>query len=320
MKKILILGGTQFIGRNLVERLQENSEYDVTLFNRQQTNSDLFPKLKKIKGDRETNDIAQLKGQHWDGVIDLSCYYPNSLQNLLDTLKGNVKRYIFISTISVYQKETPNLITEDDELYSCDPLQRTDTTMASYGSRKAECERVLQKTEWLDKIILRPSIVYGKYDTTDRFYYWLYKAAKKQSIILPNKGTDIITLTYVNDLVEIIIKAMDVPKHSTVYNATTHSPLSLHSIINSIDETSVIQNVNSDELLKKGIEPGLDIPLWFNRSLLISNERLAKDLGVRMTPFDKSVKETQAWYQSLKWPKPTTGLEEQREKLLMAER
>ena len=87
MKKILILGGTQFVGRNLVERLDALGQFEITLFNRQQTGSHLFSHLKKIKGDRETSDINQLKNKTWDAVIDLSAYYPNSLQNLLEIMK-----------------------------------------------------------------------------------------------------------------------------------------------------------------------------------------------------------------------------------------
>jgi 2'-hydroxyisoflavone reductase len=210
MKKILILGGTQFIGRNLVEKLQGNDHYEITLFNRQQTNSSLFADTKKIKGDRETADIKQLTGVYWDYIIDLSGYYPDSLNILLNTLKGQVGRYIFMSTLSAYQLDDEQLkasIPECGATSSCDQYQHTDNTMATYGPRKAECERILLQTDWLDKIILRPSIIYGKYDHTDRFYYWLYRSHSQQPVIIPD-STDKITLTYVGDLVNIIVQSM----------------------------------------------------------------------------------------------------------------
>ena len=102
MNKILILGGTQFIGRNLVAQLLQEREYEITLFNRQQTQPNLFSGVKKIKGDRETEDIRQIAREHWDYVIDLSCYYPAALSSVLEQLQISPKRYIFISTCSVY--------------------------------------------------------------------------------------------------------------------------------------------------------------------------------------------------------------------------
>ena len=102
MKKILIFGGTQFIGRRLVELLLENGEYDLTLFNRGKSMPDLFPNVKKILGNRRNEDINQLKDGEWDVVIDVSNYHPYPLQRAVDILKDKVKRYIYISTVSVY--------------------------------------------------------------------------------------------------------------------------------------------------------------------------------------------------------------------------
>jgi len=315
MKKLLILGGTQFIGRNLVERLKGGGEYEITLFNRQQTQANLFQNIKKIKGDRETNDINILTGKNWDCVIDLSCYYPNSLEFLLSILKGRVDRYIFISTISAYQLDSQltEPIKENFEIHHCELSERTDKSIATYGNRKAECERILQKAKWLDKIILRPSLVYGKYDPTDRFYYWLYKAHNQLPIILPDNGTDKITLTYVSDLVDIIIKSISIQNHSTVYNATTHEPLPLKAVIKSIDQFAQTITISSTDLINKGIKSGQDIPLWFNTPLIINNDQLRKDFDIDLTPFDQSVRETWNYYESLNWPQPKIGLDHKKE-------
>ena len=98
MERILILGGTNFIGRYLVEKLIEMNTYDLTLLNRGQTNSDLFPKLKTIISDRNHEDIKKAINGNWDYVIDVSCYHPNDLKNTLACLNDNLERYIFIST------------------------------------------------------------------------------------------------------------------------------------------------------------------------------------------------------------------------------
>lgn len=310
MKKILILGGTQFVGRNLVERLDELGQYEITLFNRQQTGSHLFSHLKKIKGDRETSDINQLKNKTWDAVIDLSAYYPNSLQNLLEILKGNISRYIFISTISVYnlENEISGSIKEDFETLPCALSQATDTSMSTYGNRKSECERVLRNATYLDKIILRPSIIYGKYDPTDRFYYWLYRAKNKNPFILPNNGKDKITLTYINDLVEIMIQSIEIKTHSTVYNVTTHEPFTLKKMTLCMNKNALTVDVQSKILYENNIIPGKDIPLWFDTNLEIDNGKLLKDFEPKITQFEKSVTETNNYYESLNWPIPKTGL------------
>ncbi len=315
MKKILILGGTQFVGRNLVERLDALGQFEITLFNRQQTGSHLFPHLKKIKGDRETSDINQLKNKTWDVVIDLSAYYPNSLQNLLEILKGNISRYIFISTISVYnlENEISGSIKEDFETLPCALSQATDTSMSTYGNRKSECERVLRNATYLDKIILRPSIIYGKYDTTDRFYYWLYRAKNQNPFILPNNGKDKITLTYINDLVDIIIQSIEIKTHSTIYNVTTHEPFTLKEMVYSMDKNARFVEIDSKLLFDQNVLPGRDIPLWFDTDLEIDNSQLFKDFEPKFAQFDQSILEMMAFYESLNWPIPITGLTIERE-------
>lgn len=319
MKKILILGGTQFVGRTLVERLDELGHYEITLFNRQQTDSDLFSHLKIIKGDRETSDINQLKNKNWDVVIDVSAYYPKSIQNLLEILKGNINRYIFISTISVYnlENEIKGAIIEDFETLSCTLSQSIDTSLSTYGNRKAECERVLQKATFLDKIILRPSLIYGKYDPTDRFYYWLYRANQKQPMIMPNGGKDKITLTYITDLVDIIIQSISIKKHSTTYNATTYKPFPLNEMLFYMDKNAKMVNIDSKLLFEKNVLPGKDIPLWFDTDLEIDNGQLFQDFKPKVTEFGQSVLDTTAFYESLNWPIPITGMSGDREKEIL---
>ncbi|MFZ1787988.1 MAG: SDR family oxidoreductase [Saprospiraceae bacterium] len=199
MDKILIIGGTHFIGRNLTEKLSEIGVYDITLFNRQKTSPDLFPEIKKIKGDRETDDINKVFNTDWDFVIDLSCYFPATLNDFIKKLKGKVGRYIFISTISVYdfeQNSNSEIITENFKIQNCSEEETKDNSSETYGKRKAACERLLSQTEWLEKIILRPSIIYGKYDTTDRLYYWLDRIKKQNPFIVPNSKSEKVTLTY----------------------------------------------------------------------------------------------------------------------------
>ena len=212
MKKILVLGGTMFVGRALVEKLCLLPEYEITLFNRGKSNAGLFPDLKQLHGNRETDDILQVCNQHWDCVIDFSGYYPFTFEKLLNSLKARVGRYIFISTISVYDlsKFENRAITEADEILNCTEEQKTSKLPDAYGEKKAEMERILHAQDWLDKIILRPSFIYGRFDWTERFYYWLYRAKFFDRLLMPPDF--LLSLTYADDLANRILNAICTPK------------------------------------------------------------------------------------------------------------
>lgn len=313
MKKVLVLGGTQFIGRNIVERLLSMQQYDITLFNRQRTQADLFMECHKIKGDRYTDDILQLTQQYWHVVIDISCYYPTQLDVFLTNMEGNIGRYIFISTVSAYQLDNalPDaMITEANlDTLPYTEAQLTDTTMSTYGERKAACEDILLKHTWLDKIILRPCIVYGRYDHTDRFYYWLWKIRQQQPFVMPKCEQEKITLTYITDLVNIVIQSIEIKEHNTIYNTSTHEPFSLKEILQKMDENMQGVEIDTQTLIEKGVTPGIAAPLWFNLPLKVSNQKLINDFKITLIPFEQSIEETSAYYESLGWQTPKVGID-----------
>jgi len=324
MQKVLILGGTRFIGRVLVEKLLEMNNFSITLFNRQKSNPALFPELQKIKGDRETEDIKQILQKDWDYVIDISCYYPVSLEKLISSLEGKVGRYIFISTGSVYKFENHanQLINESAKVRKCTNEEKIDTSDSSYGQRKAECERVLLNADWLDKIILRPSVVYGKYDSSDRLYYWLYRIKTCSKIILPDKGEEKSNYTFVQDFIELIIKALTISKHSIIYNACTHNPLTLKGLLNSIENAFNIHseyiNAPAEFLEKNNITPWADIPLWLNgKDLVMDNSKVIKDFNINFTDFNESISKTINYYNTTQWNEGKAGMRIEKEKELI---
>lgn len=322
MEKILILGGTQFIGRTLVEQLQKLNSYEITLFNRQQTQADLFPNIKKIKGDRETKDVSQIENEHWDYVIDVSCYYPDSLSNVLKSIKGTLKKYILVSTSSVYDdvNDPTEMRDEYAKILECNADERTDRTNASYGNRKAECERILINSNQ-NHIIFRPSLVYGAYDHTDRFYYWLYQVKYNETVLLPDFGERIFSITYVNDLVAAIITALD-RTISGVYNVTTALKTSIKEIVQyaekHLQKTVTVVNAEADFLFKNHIEEWKDMPLWLNGDhFSYDNQRLKNDFNFQFTDFEQSIKETIAYYDTLGWKKPIYGISEETRVMLL---
>src|SRR5690606_4846296 len=139
--KILIIGGTQFIGRSQVEAALAHG-YQVTLFNRGQTNPDLFPQVEKLRGNRD-GDLAALKGRTWDVVIDNCGYVPRVVRQSAELLRDAVGRYVFISTVSVYSEQDRAGIDENGKLETVED-ETTEDAGAAYGAVKALCERVVE--------------------------------------------------------------------------------------------------------------------------------------------------------------------------------
>lgn len=325
-KKILIIGGTAFVGRVLVEQLLASDAYEITLFNRGKTNPELFPNVRKIVGNREEADsIAQLADYSFDAVIDICGYYPLSLQKLVDTLRGRVERYIFVSTASVYDMEQlgEQTIDEQSQLYHCTDADKTDHTMNTYGKRKVACEQVLLDARpHLDPIILRPAVIYGTYDPFDRHYYWLYRIQQQAKMLVPQGSENLSAHTYVHDLARVLIAAIELPKQRNgyVYNATTHPLVSFGQMLDAMcaglgkKPTRVFADLEFQEDAE--IEPWNDLPLWINGNFfMMDNSRLLADFDhVTLTPLDESFRQTAQYYQSRDWYVPRTGLALDQEK------
>ncbi len=314
MDKLLILGGTNFIGRNLVNSLLLLSNYNITLFNRGKSNPHLFPKINVLYGDRNTSDINLIFKENWDYIIDLSCYYPNSLSTIISQLTNEPKRYIFISTSSVYDNEADKSILkkESSPTLSCSQDEKVDSSVSSYGKRKAECERIVKRSN-LKYTILRPALVYGPYDTTDRFYYYLYHVKKENQLLIPNHGKNLFSVTYVKDLIQIILKSLNNNIDSDIYNVITYPYLSISKLINT---ASALLNkhpkaifTNAEFLNKNNIKEWVDLPLWLNCDYFTyDNTKVINNLNVNFTDFTHSVFETIKYYDKLDWKEPHYGI------------
>ena len=324
MKNILILGGTQFIGRNLVNRLLTNRNLEVTLFNRQKTGADLFPEVQKIRGDRETDDLQKIATKSWDVVIDVSCYYPDSLEQTLQILPDSVKSYIFISTCSVYDNTRFEGMLRDEEapVYSCTAQERTDRTPSSYGNRKAECERILSSfgiPHW----ILRPALVYGKYDHTDRLYYWLHQVKTYDQLLLPEAGHRKFSLTYVEDLVYVVERLIDLPARNETFNITSYPLASIAHIVDTaatrMGRSPEIKNADKQFLHENRVGEWADMPLWLQSDYFTyGNHKIREALDWSPSDFESTIRDTISYYQALSWPKPEFGMSETRKKDLLA--
>ena len=162
---ILVLGGTQFIGKAIVEVLLRKG-HQVAIFHRGKTGAGLFPECEHILGDRNT-DLAKADTREWDAIIDVSCYYPDQARA---AAKLRTKYFAFISTISVYNFETERL-PMDEESEIVPGVEGNEISAATYGPLKVRCEEVYQEAFKGRLGIVRPGIVFGPYDPTNRFPY-----------------------------------------------------------------------------------------------------------------------------------------------------
>ncbi len=316
MDKILILGGTNFIGRNLVDRLIQLDNFDITLFNRGKSNPNLYPTINELHGDRNTSEINMIFKENWDYIIDLSCYFPGSLSHIVSHLDKPIKRYVFISTCSVYDNDLDKSILRDENssTLNCTEKESTDTSVATYGNRKAECERILERSD-LRYSIFRPALVYGPFDSTDRFYYWLYQIKKGNQLLIPNQGNNLFSVTYVKDLVQAIIKSLQVDNHSDIYNVTTHPDLSISKLIDItsqlLDKHPNLYFGDSDFLNQNQIAQWTDLPLWLDCDYFTyNNTKILRDLKIEFTDFKDSVSDTINYYHKRNWKEPIYGISE----------
>ena len=184
---LLILGGTGFLGPHTV-RAARSHGHKITLFNRGRTNPQLFPDLTHLRGDRDpkTGDGLQaLTGRQWDAVIDTSGYVPRLVRASAELLAPNVKQYVFISTISVYADFTKIGIVETDPLGTLDDETVEKITAENQGPLKALCEQAAEAAMPGHVTNVRPGLIVGPGDPTDRFTYWPVRIEHGGEVLAP---------------------------------------------------------------------------------------------------------------------------------------
>lgn len=184
--KVLIIGGTVFLGRHLTEAMRRRGHV-VTHFNRGRSAPDAFPDVELLKGDRE-RDLGLLAGRRWDAVIDTCAYRPRETAATAAALRDVVDRYVLISTVNQYAGFPVPWITEDAaseaELTAPDP--RLDAV--SYGPLKVGCERTVREAFGERALVIRPGYLVGPYDRSERFPYWTRRLAVGGRVLAPGRA------------------------------------------------------------------------------------------------------------------------------------
>lgn len=262
--KILILGGTGFIGPYQVQYALDRG-HTVTLFNRGRTNPGLFPTVEKLIGDRAT-DLTSLQGRQWDLVIDNSATDPVWVERSVALLQNAVKRYCFVSTRSVYFDtsrvpmtiEAPVCTPENTPVESGKPLP--------YCLAKALSENLVRKYFGDRILIVRPSLVVGPGDLTDRFTYWPVRIERGGEILAPGDGNDYVQIIDARDLAEWMIRLGEMGTTGT-YNALgPRTPRLFSEVLHGIKAVTTSDAtftwVDADFLEKHQVRPYQEMPVW----------------------------------------------------------
>jgi 2'-hydroxyisoflavone reductase len=344
--EVLVLGGTSFAGRHVVEHALAEG-HSVTIFNRGKTNPDLFPAARSLRGDRARGDYAALDGAGpFDAVVDVCAYVPRAVREAVAALgpAGIGGPYILISSVSAYAEppegdEAPDGFTEDSPLARLpDGVDRAteDVTGETYGPLKALTERAAEALLAGCVMVIRPGLIVGPHDPTDRFTYWVRRMADGGEVLAPESPDVAVTqVVHAGDMAEWIVASAAAGRTGT-YNAVAPSvPLagvldaarraaaaatSGAAVATAPEEAEVVW-VPWEFLETEGVAPWVDLPAWVPAPmarLLAADGSKAAAAGLPSRSVDAVVADVAAWDRTRAGEPLRTGLSREREAELLS--
>ncbi|MBI3660304.1 SDR family oxidoreductase [Candidatus Acetothermia bacterium] len=300
--KFLILGGTVFLGRHLVEAALA-SGHTVTLFNRGQHNADLYPNVEKLRGNRD-GDLNALKGRRWDAVIDTCGYVPRVVKASAELLADSVDHYTFISSISVFADFSKPDMDESAPVGKLKDESVEQITGETYGPLKALCEQAAERAMPDRMLNVRPGLIVGPHDPSDRFTYWPARIAQGGEVLAPGQPEYLVQIIDGRDLAQWTLKMVE-QKKIGIYNATgPEYALTLGTVLEGCKAVSKSDArfvwVDEKFLLESKVTPWTEIPLWVpqekdNAGFSAVNCQKAITAGLKFRPIAETIRDTLAW-------------------------
>ncbi len=328
-KKILMLGGTGFLGPQTVEAALRHG-HEVTLFNRGKTRPGLFPDLEKLHGDRDKDDLKALENRKWDAVVNTSANVPRWVKKAAAVLGPNVGHYIYISSISVYSDLSKPGMDETAPVATIDDPTTEKIDGRTYGALKALSEKAAESAMAGKVAIVRPGLIVGPEDPSDRFTYWPVRVARGGEVLAPGSRDDPIQLIDVRDLGTFLVRLIE-DRTTGVFNAlgpgnTLTMGRTLEACKEAARSDATFTWANAEFLEEQGVHAWSDMPAWVPSSgetagfARVSNARAIK-AGLAFHPITDTAKATLDWFRTLpedRRSKLRSGLTPERESKVLA--
>jgi len=298
--KILVLGGTSFVGPHQVRPALARG-HEVTLFNRGRTNTHLFPEVEKLIGDRVDN-LSALEGREWDVVIDNSAIRPSWVRRSAQLLKDSVGIYLFTSTRSVFSDLSAIPMDVDGTVYAVDPSwTEEDEESMSYGERKITAEKEAIAAFGERALIIRPGLIVGPGDTTDRFTYWPVRVHRGGEVLAPGDPDNPVMFIDVRDMGDWYIHLLENSYTGTFMALGPDYPLTFRTFLEGVREgvasTATFTWMDREWLMQQGVRPYSHMPLWMpavgrNRGFNRFDLTPTWEAGLTYRPLSMTAKDT----------------------------
>lgn len=302
--RILILGGTAFLGIALTHELLARG-CEVTHFNRGRRSAP-GGEVRSIVGDR-ANGFEPLARERFEAVVDTSGYYPRDLTLSAGFFASRTSQYVFVSSISVYDTATPEIVESSPMPPLPSGASETEMTPETYGPLKAACERIVVETFGPGAIVVRPGLIVGPHDPTDRFTYWPLRFARGDEVLAPGVPDRPIQVVDARDLARFIAGAIERRASGDFNVVSPPSRFTMGDVTHACAEAAAVPTsvswVDDAFLLSHGVEPWSDLPLWIPpaddvRGFYNCNVAKALAAGLTIRPLEETVRDTLAWAQT----------------------
>jgi len=324
--RILIIGGTVFVGRHITEAALA-SGHDVTVFHRGRSGADLFPAAAHLIGDRN-EDLSALSDRSWDATIDVCAYFPRQVRSLAEALDGRGGRYLFISSTSAYRIPVAPFFTEYAPLAELDDPMTEDLTDATYGGLKVACERLATELFASSGVtVVRPTYVVGPHDRSGRFSWWVERIARGGTVLAPGGAADPIQVIDARDLGGFVVSLASRSLTGVFHAVSPRPPYGFGDLLEAIAAQvapagTTLTWVDAGFLLDCG-EKVDSIPLWPGgdpeRDINTADPARAYAAGLTPRPIRHTVADVHAAeHASPTPPQPGVGLTREREADLLA--
>jgi len=320
--RILVLGGTIFLGRHFVEQAVERG-HDVTLFNRGRHNPELFADLERVHADRD-GGLDALGDRTFDAVVDTCGYVPRVVEQSAAFLADRCAHYTFISSLSVYADNSTAGQDEDASVASIDDPTIEEITGETYGALKHLCERAVERVFPDRSLIVRPGLIVGPHDPTDRFTYWPWRLARGGPVLVAEPQDANVEFTDVRDLARWILASVEATQTGTFnVSGPSEEKMDFARFLEACDREAELVWVDRDWLAER------DVSLWIDLPLLVDLEspgfttrsaRKANDAGMRYRAPEETIRDTLRWIEVERRDALKAGLTSAREASLLAER